>query len=137
MKMKILALLAVLFIACSALHLVESSNAAPTKKGYLIDHGTIYGIDDEEHSYKCVWKTYWYSKNTRKVVRHFYCYGGRNYQENLILEKVSKNKMKVRWDYIDYDSHSFDVFYVKTKLSTRAFYWKIVKPRIEDYPSTQ
>lgn len=68
---KIIALFSVLFIACSALNLVEPSSAADVKKGYLIDHGTKYPkwMGDD---FKVTYKTYWYSKNTQKSIINYY-----------------------------------------------------------------
>lgn len=135
-KLNILALFAVLFVACSALHLVESS-AAATPKGYLIDHGTGYSYDIAENPYKYTWETYWYSKNTRKiVVQDYEKEHGKfipGFKKVVIFKKVSKTKMKMRVSFfLESKKPYFErVGYVNTKLNTRNFYWKVVRPDID------
>lgn len=135
MKMKILALLAVLFIACSALHFVEPTTAASAKKGYLIDHGTVYFHDETApKSYKLTWKTYWYSKNVRTVKTIQYVKVKNKWKlfstGSDTMFKVSKTKIKHQ--YVDhvYDKTIKGVWYEKTKLNTRNYYWKVERPRL-------
>lgn len=138
-KLNILALFAVLFVACSALHLVEPS-AAATPKGYLIDHGTKYTEDIEGNPYKYTWETYWYSKNTRKIVVKNYNIEKSKFvlgeTKVIIFKKVSKTKMKEKVTlYYGKEKKPYldRIAYVNTKLNTRNFYWKVVRPDIDDY----
>ncbi len=131
--MKIIALLAVLFIACSALHFVEPTSAASAKKGYLIDHGTTYFQDETQPKfYKFTWKTYWNTKNRRTVKTIQYVKVNKKWKVlatgSEIIYKVSKTKMK----HV-YTSHTSSgtikgVWYDKTKLNTRNYYWKVLRP---------
>jgi hypothetical protein len=131
-KIKIVALLAVLFIACSALHFVEPTAAA--QKGYKIDQGTKYFYDGQTGYQKVTWKTYWYSKNTRKIVRSWYIkvkgkyvYG---YTDTTTLQKVSKTKMKITVPQPDFTPPVY-VLYKKTKMDNKNFYWKVSRPNIQ------
>ncbi len=139
MKMKVLAFCAVFVIAFSAMHFVEPVSAASTQKGYLIDHGTKYFMGIDGCSYvktKLTWKTYWYSKNVRKVHETFYekINGKWKYDTKAVVTmyKISKTKMKLNFVYPDYQTHG--KCYVKTKMDTRNFYWKVFRPKIEAYP---
>lgn len=133
MKMKIVVLCAVFVMAFSAMHFVEPV-AASTHKGYLIDHGTKYWIDSCDASKnKVTWKTYWYSKNVRKVYEY---YSGKDdngkwhsYGVQLVtMYKVSKTKMKLKYQWLD-EGRPY-ISYIKTKMNTRNFYWKVYRPKI-------
>ncbi len=145
MKMKILAFCAVFVIAFSAMHFVEPVSAASTQKGYLIDHGTKYFMDTTGCDYvgpngvktKLTWKTYWYSKNVRKVHETYYRnINGKwkyDYKTIVTMKKVSKTKMKLNYVYPDYQTHGN--CYIKTKMNTRNFYWKSFRPKMQTYPT--
>ena len=140
MKMKILAFCAVFVIAFSAMHFVEPVAAASTQKGYLIDHGTKYFMDVDGCDYvqtKMTWKTYWYSKNVRKVHESFYIKINGKWKFDCTaiatMYKISKTKMKLNFVYPDFQTHGN--CYVKTKMNTRNFYWKVFRPKIETYPT--
>ena len=128
MKMKILALLAVFFIAATALSFAQPASAA--QKGYLIDHGTKYFNDDGDGSQdKITWKTYWYSTNSRKVVRTFYFKNDAGKWVNcgsdvFTMKKVSKNKLKLVTVSGSYKQTS----YIKTHRTTRNYYWYVFRP---------
>ena len=137
MKVKILALLAAVFIVCSALHFIEPTAAASAKKGYQVDKGTTYFMDETDpfpHYYKLVWKTYWYSNNVRTVQTVQYERFSKNAKWKVLatgsitMYKVSKTKMK----FIDIDKYkgktSKWVYYEKTRLDTRNYYWKVFRP---------
>ncbi len=127
--MKMLALLAIVVIAVSALSFAEPASAV--KKGYLIDHGTKYFIDDGDGSKdKITWKTYWYTKNTRKVVRTFYFKNEAGKWINcgsdiFTMKKVSKTKLKLVQVSGTYKKTS----YLKTKKTTRQYYWYVFRPK--------
>jgi len=133
MKIKIVALLAVLFIACSALHFVEPTAAA--QKVYKIDQGTKYFYDGQNGYQKITWKTYWYSKNTRQIVRNYYVKDqGKwlfKYTNSVIMKKVSKTTMKIRNYNQPLAPSIVTLYYVKTKLDTRNYYWKVFRPNIQ------
>ncbi|MDP3623442.1 MAG: hypothetical protein Q8R66_05890 [Methanobacteriaceae archaeon] len=141
MKMKIVALLAVLFIACSALHFVEPTSAASAKKGYLIDHGTTYFQDETDPKlyYKFTWKTYWYSNNKRTVKTIQYLKVNKKWKilatGTDTMYKISKTKIK----HIDTNKYyptkktSKNVWYQKTKLNTRNYYWKVYRPGLKKF----
>jgi hypothetical protein len=133
MKIKLIALFAVLFVACSALHFVEPTAAA--QKGYKIDHGTKYFYDGQTGYQKVTWKTYWYTKNVRKVVRKYYVKeNGKyifSYTDTATLQKVSKTKMKIKLQNEPLGPSTY-TYYVKTKLSTRWYYWKVYRPNIQN-----
>lgn len=135
MKVKIVALLAAVFIVCSAFHFVEPTAAASAKKGYLVDKGTTYFMDETEPNlyYKFEWRTYWYSKNVRTVnhVQYKRYSKTAKWQKfatgSATMYKISKTKLKV----IDIDKvygKTFkETYYVKTKLDTRNYYWKVYR----------
>ena len=138
MKMRIVVLCAVFVMAFSAMHFVEPA-AAATPKGYLIDHGTKYWIDSGNAAKdKVTWKTYWYSKNVRKVYEHYSVnadYGKwskRNWRscgtQLVTMYKVSKTKMKLKYQWLDGGKPY--ISYIKTKMNTRNFYWKFYRPKI-------
>lgn len=144
MKIKILAICTVLVIFCSLMHFVEPTAATSNQKGYLIDHGTKYYVDhytDENKHYiqkfKVTWKTYWYSKNLRKVFKKYYAKkNGKkwvfSWKETNIINKVSKNKIKLTCILYGSGTNNCTI-YLKTKMSTRNFYWKIYRPAIFSY----
>lgn len=131
--MKIIALFAVLFIACSALHFVEPAAAA--QKGYKIDQGTKYFYDGQTGYQKITWKTYWYTKNTRKIFRTYYVKDNGKwtlgYKDTVTLQKVSKTKMKIT-DSNEPLGPSNYTYYKKTKMNTRNYYWKVFRPNIQN-----
>lgn len=127
MKMKILLLLSV-FVAFSSFYMLEPTAAA--QKGYLIDQGyqiCSAGMGEAPDSMKITWKTYWYSKNTRQTIKIVYLKEAGKWKfhdkEILTLQKISKNTIKIKeqgeWG-TTYD-------YIKTKRSTRDYYWKIFR----------
>lgn len=129
MKIKILALFAVFFIAATALSFAEPASAA--QKGYLIDHGTKYFKDAGDGGQdKITWKTYWYSKNSRKVVRTFYFKNDAGKWVNggsdvFTMKKISKSKLKLVQVSGSYKQTS----YIKTKKTTRQYYWYVFRPK--------
>lgn len=129
MKMKILALFAVFFIAATALSFAEPASAA--QKGYLIDQGTKYFKDAGDGGQdKITWKTYWYSTNSRKVVRTIYFKNDAGKWVNggssvFTMHKVSKNKLKMVTACGSYKQTS----YIKTKKTTRQYYWYVFRPK--------
>lgn len=129
MKMKMLALMAICVIAVSAVSFAAPASAA--QKGYLIDHGTKYFKDAGDGGLdKITWKTYWYSKNTRKVVRTFYFKNDAGKWINggstiFTMNKVSKTKLKLVQVSGSYTTTS----YIKTKKTTRQYYWYVFRPK--------
>lgn len=140
MKMKIVVLCAVCVMAFSAMHFVEPA-AAATPKGYLIDHGTKYWLDSGNGAPdKITWKTYWYSKNVRKVYEHYSYAGYGKWSKRwsslgtqiVTMYKVSKTKMKLKYQWLDMKK-PYHISYIKTKMNTRNFYWKAYRPKILAY----
>lgn len=121
--------MAICVIAASVISFAAPASAA--QKGYLIDHGTKYFKDAGDGSQdKITWKTYWYSKNTRKVVRTFYFKNDAGKWINcgstiFTMKKVSKNKLKLVEIIGSYKTTS----YIKTKKTTRQYYWYVFRPR--------
>lgn len=128
MKMKFLALMAICVIAASAVSFAEPASAA--QKGFLIDHGTKYFKDAGDGGQdKITWKTYWYSKNVRKVVRTFYFKNDAGKWVNcgatvFTMKKVSKTKLKM----VETSGSYTQTSYIKTKKTTRQYYWYVFRP---------
>ena len=124
MKMKILALCAVLFMACSAMHFVEPAAAVK-----MVDHGTKYYVMDHPKDIKVVWNAYQYNKNFMKIntVVYYKNHKGKYfkaYSYVTTIAKVTKSSVKVR--SVDSSGYVFK-YYKKTSLTAAQYYWRVYR----------
>lgn len=122
--------------------LISSVNACllPEDPGNKVDKGSVK-FKDSNNAYLMKWNTYWNSgKNQRVIYKDYYTYDKVDKKYNLVSEanttfkKVTKNKLKVvSWSDTELKPK---IYYKKTKLTTKAYYWKIYKPKmIKNYSS--
>jgi hypothetical protein len=140
MKLNIFSLLMFTFILCSILNFSEPAAAISTNT--LIDQSSYYDTVTFDEGgpvldVKMTWKTYWYGKNTRKVVQKFYykedgkwknssrVYSG-YHEMSFLIKKVSKSKIKITQTV---NQHDTAVWFEKTKLSTKDYYWKVFRKK--------
>ena len=138
MKMKILALCAVLFITCSALHFVEPAAAAK-----MVDHGTKYYTIAHPNDTKFVWKTYQYKKHGKlnnnfiKAIMTVYLKNSKgkyveNYKFITAISKINKSTLKLKDTVIPYgDWGRTDYTYKKTSLTAAQYYWRVYRSQLQ------
>jgi hypothetical protein len=141
MKLGFLALFAVLFFCCSALHFVEPAAAVSDKKVILIDEYT-YSSESPENEFvppekwqyaKYTLKTYKYNGNLLKTIVAQYTKKGQGEwkvfsKDVFVFKRTSKQKIKVSHTEDLSDAHYSDVSFKKTKLSVTNYYWKVFRP---------
>ncbi|MGL6298957.1 MAG: hypothetical protein ACRC1M_07320 [Methanobacteriaceae archaeon] len=124
----ILLIVLVVFVSVMAVNAADTVSATKYK---VIDKGTMKF--DKLNTGD--WKTYYNGKNVKTSLKTYIKTKPKSKNillltENIYYTKVSKTKLKITWNIpkTKYSQAMTQVHYVKTKLNTKSFYFKYVKP---------
>ncbi|MCK9151069.1 endo alpha-1,4 polygalactosaminidase [Methanobacterium alcaliphilum] len=121
---KLLFTIIVLFIIVFSMQLAEPASATQTK---LIDKGSqVFHDYAAKSDVKYSFKTYAKGKKHLKIKGYNYYYNSKKrIEKNIYLNKVSKSKIKIR-----YNGNFKKSQFIKTRLTLTKYYWKAYRKKL-------